>query len=166
MAPMSPTGEASLRAPQEGDWPAVLELANASVASLPEAGTQEEWLQNRRGFDPRGGVQHHLVSVRGGVVLGYGAIESGAGPDPSSYRMYVVTRPELYATVGEQLYQALIGALRQRGATEAWLIEYVGDRAALPFVLERGFREHRRMTLPDGREAVVVSRSLASVGAP
>lgn len=165
LAAMAPTSELTgltTRAPSETDWPAVLALANASVAALPHVGPQEEWLGKRRGFDAATGAQHHLVAVRDGVVEGYGSTESGAGSGPSSYRMYLVTRPEHYASVGQVLYEALSAGLQERGATEAWLIEHVGDRAVVPFVLERGFREARRMRLPEGTEALVLTKSLGS----
>jgi hypothetical protein len=160
---MPPTSELAVlttRAPSETDWPAVLALANASVAALPHVGTQEEWLGNRRGFDAATGARHHLVPVRDGVVEGYGSIESGAGPGPHSYRMYLVTRPEHYPSVGQVLCEALSARLQERGATEAWLIEHVGDRAVVSFALERGFREARRMRLQEGTEALVLTKSL------
>ena len=37
-------------------------IANASVADVPGAGTQEEWLENRRRFTRPQGEQHHATA--------------------------------------------------------------------------------------------------------
>ena len=40
-----------VRAPQADDWNRILDVANASVGDVPNAGPQDKWLGNRRDFD-------------------------------------------------------------------------------------------------------------------
>ena len=44
-----------LRVVRDDDWPAILAVANRSVAGVAGAGPQDEWLRNRQRFDPAGG---------------------------------------------------------------------------------------------------------------
>ena len=41
---------------EDGDWPAILEVANASFGFTDPLVTQEEWLHDRRGFDTSAGM--------------------------------------------------------------------------------------------------------------
>ncbi|MGB8412192.1 MAG: hypothetical protein WCE23_05140 [Candidatus Binatus sp.] len=62
--------EVTLRAPGDDDWPAILDLAELSLAELPNAPSQHEWLNNRRSFTPSDGVQQHFVATSGERIVG------------------------------------------------------------------------------------------------
>ena len=40
----------TLREPTATDWPGILQLASASLADMPMAPPQDEWLANRRAY--------------------------------------------------------------------------------------------------------------------
>jgi hypothetical protein len=148
----------TIRDVHERDWPEILEVANASVAHLPGAGTQEEWHANRRHFDASQGTQQHYVAEDPETlaVVGYGGVE--ATPE---YRLFLVTRPEQLPTVGELLYERAIGVLADTGAERVWLREYSADRALLSFAKAHGFGDERRFALPDGQQASTLVKSLS-----
>lgn len=154
--------EPTLRAPKEGDWSAILTLAQHSVAAVEGAGDQEEWLGNRMHFDASRGVQRHFVAEHSGRIAGYASLESGSGSSPSSYRIFVVTQPANYDALGEVLYERLCRELAALRATEAWMVEYASDSVVVPFARARGFEEVRRFRLPEGLEAVVLSKQLGT----
>ncbi len=62
--------EVMLRAPGDDDWPAILDLAELSLAELQNAPSQHEWLNNRRSFTPSDGVQQHFVATSGERIVG------------------------------------------------------------------------------------------------
>ena len=155
---MSPA-PAFLRRVRDSDWPAILEIANASVAHIPEAGTQEEWHHNRRYFDPAYGAQQQFVAVdeESDAILGYGAIESSP-----EFRVFVVTLPESIPTVGELLYERALTLLGEAGAERVWFTEYATDSALLTFARSHGFRDARSFTLSDGAEAMTLVKPLTA----
>jgi hypothetical protein len=148
---------ASLRDVRESDWPAILDLANASVAHVPGATDQEEWLENRRHFDTAQGSQQHFVAEEAGsgAIVGYGAIESRP-----EFRLFVVTLPERLPTVGELLYERALALLREAGAERVWFTELDADRTLLSFAKAHGFGDPRRFALPDGSLATTLVKTL------
>jgi L-amino acid N-acyltransferase YncA len=151
-----------MREPREADWPAILGLANRSVAGVPGAGSRDAWAESRRRFDRSAGIQRQLVAVdeSTGEVVGYGALERRSGDPPDGYRLFVVTAPEQLGRIGELLYRNLVALLRELGARSAWFAEHAADRAFLEFARTRGFREKERRKLEDGAEQAVLSLSL------
>lgn len=150
----------AFRPPLERDWPAILDVANRSVAGVPGAGTQEEWLQNRRSF-PGQGYQYHVVLADGDDVLGYGAVERAEGGSPGAYRLFVVTLPGRLEDIGLQIHAHLHQKLSELGAVGAWFVEYAEDRVLTSFLRGLGYREIRRFRLESGAEAIVLSMALA-----
>lgn len=139
------------RAPDEADWPSILALANESVAGVPGAGPQDEWLGNRRSFDS---LRHQLVVHASGSLVGYGAAESR---DSGSFRLFIVCAPAARETVGAHLYAALESWLQTQGATDVWFQEYATDTELIAFARRRGFSERRRFEY-DGTEIVVLGK--------
>jgi hypothetical protein len=146
-----------LRDVRDADWPAILEVANGSVAHLSGAPTQEEWLHNRRHFDAGHGSQRHYVAEdpETGAVVGYGAVESGP-----EFRLFVVTLPEQLPTVGELLYERALALLGESGAARVWFTEYADDRFLLAFARAHGFGDARNFSLPDGAMATTLVKRL------
>jgi hypothetical protein len=144
---MRPVGDA--------DWPALLKLANQSVAHVPGAGSQEAWNENRRQFDTATGVQRQFVAEhpQTGALLGYLAVESNL---PGEFRLFLVIPTNRLSALGELLYARGVGLLRALGARRVWLTEYAGDEPLLAFVHARGFTEFRRFVLPEGPQAVTL----------
>jgi hypothetical protein len=151
-------GAALLRDVRGEDWPAILEVANASVAHLASAGTQEEWLHNRRHFDSAQGTQHQYVAEDpvSGAVLGYGAIESSP-----EFRLFVVTLPEYLPTVGELLYERALALLAESSAVRVWFTEYADDRTLVSFARAHGFGDARNFSLPNGAAATTLVKQLS-----
>jgi N-acetylglutamate synthase-like GNAT family acetyltransferase len=152
-----------LRAPRESDWPAILELANRSVAAVPGAGPQEAWLANRRSFPRSSRVQRQWVAddVATGEVVGYAALESEAD-DPASFRLFVVTDPSRRAALGGRLLHRALSELGKLEARQAFFIEYARDTEFLVFLSRHGFARKDQLELPEGGTAVVLTRSLAA----
>lgn len=153
--------EFSLREPTEDDWGAILQVANRSVAYVPGAGLQDEWLHNRRNFDHGRGTQRHFVAESDSVLQGYVAVESGAGPHGRSFRLFVVAAPEHRAAIAPQLFAKAFAVLEELGATDAWFIEYAADEPFLTLIRQQGFTETRRFALPSGTLCVVLTKMLA-----
>ena len=149
-----------LRSVRDDDWDGILALATASVAHVPEAGSQEEWHRNRRQFDERAHVRRQFVAVppEDGSLLGYGAVESQTARD---FRLFVVTRPNHLATVGALLYDRAMRSLYDLGARGAWCTEYARDEPLLEFFRARDFREVRRFPVAPGVDAVTLAKKCA-----
>ena len=144
-----------LRPIREADWPAILDLANQSVAHIPSAGSQEAWHDNRRHFDAKTGTQRQVVAEdpQSGALLGYGAVESTL---EGEFRLFLVTPPGYLSSVGELLYRRGVELLRDLGARRVWFTEYAADEPLLSFACAHGFQEFRRFVLPEGPEAVTL----------
>ena len=149
-----------LRVPREDDWPAIIELANLSVADVP-GGPQDDWLANRRDFAQRPGVQRHWVAQEAGVpgIASYFSVETR--PEYAGARIFVVTDPSAREDLGAQLLTHAIDVARQLEITSVWLIEYAADHEFVSFLGRHGFEETRRFALEDGREVVVLAMSLS-----
>jgi GNAT superfamily N-acetyltransferase len=147
-----------LRTPEEDDWPALLDLANRSVAGVAGATTQEQWVANRRSFAEVPGVQKHWVAADAatGEITGYVGVEFRS-QDESGARLFVVVEPSQRDDVGARLLTHALDVARREGAADVWLIEYGGDDAFLAFLRAHGFSETRRFALADGAEACVMS---------
>lgn len=150
----------SFREPTEDDWASILELANRSVAYVPGAGLQDEWLRNRRSFDHTRGVQRHFIAESDSTLQGYVGVESGAGAHHRSFRLFVVMAPEQRATIASHLFAKAFSVLAALGATQAWFIEFATDEPFLDLIRRHGFAETRRFALPSGTECVVLSKAL------
>jgi hypothetical protein len=137
--------ETTLRAPTNDDWPAILALAELSLSELPNAPSQDEWLNNRRSFSPSDGVQPHFVATSRGCIVGYGCIEhrnkttSGTEPADGVYRLFVVVAPSERRTIGNRLLAKLRECLIDLGARRAWVVEYEADAGFLAYLDEMGF---------------------------
>jgi hypothetical protein len=141
-----------LAPPDDADWPAILELANAA---LPwDTSGNQEWLANRRGFS--GQRRHYLArETPSGPPLAYGAIEEG--PEPGLYRVFIVMAPaRLHSPIATHLYEQLAADLAALHARGAWVREYARDTPILDFFGELGFVAANRFTLPDHEEMVVL----------
>ena len=144
-------------APREPHWPEVLEIASRSVAHLPGAAKQDEWLQNRRTFSQRGD-QIHFVALENGRVVGYGAIEGEAPSPTGEYRVFIVVDPDQRDTIGSAIYSRLEELLEDREATGSRFVEYAQDIRFIEFICARGYVESRRFPLASGVEAIVLSK--------
>jgi N-acetylglutamate synthase-like GNAT family acetyltransferase len=147
-----------IREPHETDWPAILAVANESVARIPGAGPQDEWLRNRRSFDLARGVQQQLIAEASGSPVGYAALESRDPAKPRSFRLFVVCAPQLLETVGEHLYAELQSRLRKLGATDVWFQEYASDAEFIAFARRRGFSKRGCFAF-QGTEIIVLAKS-------
>jgi hypothetical protein len=147
----------TIRELDESDWPAVLAVANESVACVPGAGPQDEWLRNRRSFDIGRGVQHQVVAQAAGSTVGYAALESRDPATPLCFRLFVVCAPRLLETVGELLYAELQSRLRTLGATEARFQEYASGVELIAFAKAKGFSEAARFVY-QGTDLIVLTK--------
>jgi hypothetical protein len=148
-----------LRTPNDADWPEIFGIANRSVADVPGAGDQADWLTNRRSFASHGSQAHFVVDERGQVV-GYGALEHDAATPAGHYRLFVVVDPDQLDSLGDVILRRLGELLDECGAVGSWFVEYADDRRLVPFIKARGYVESRRFALPSGLQAVVLTKSL------
>ncbi len=154
------TMQIKLRKAVETDWPAILEVANASVPESPRE--NQQWLSNRMRFDQTGYTRRHYVALDAatGKVIGYGAVEGGQ--ETGRYRLFIVMPPDRLTTdAGDLLYNQLIADLSALRASSIWAREAARDTALLSFLSQHGFQETSRFPLPDGGvEVVVMERKL------
>jgi GNAT superfamily N-acetyltransferase len=151
----------TIEAPLDDDWPAILDIANASLEGVPDYSPQDDWLSSRRAFVDEGGVQRHFI-VRepgSGRPLGYGAVERAVAAPAGAFRVFVVTALHDRATIGSALFDRALEELRDLGAKSAWFREYASDTHFLSFVRDRGFEESRRFDWR-GTELVIMERDL------
>ena len=147
-----------LRAVRDADWPSILAIANQSVADVRGAGTQEEWLGNRKKFDDTKGLREHFVAEESGEIVGYGSIESAA--NAGEFRMFIVTAPKNLSSVGDLLYRYASEALSKAGARLVRLREYANDRTLREFAEARGFVERERFYIEDAIEIITLIKHL------
>jgi hypothetical protein len=150
-----------IREPDGTDWPAILALANESVARIPGTGPQDEWLRNRRSFDLSKGLQQQLIADASGYPVGYAALEARDPGKPRSFRLFVVCAPQVLETVGEHPYVELQSRLRKLGAADVWFQEYASDAELIAFARRRGFSERSRF-VSQGAEIIVLVKSLVT----
>jgi len=148
------------RKPRKEDWPIILGIANASVADVEGAGTQEEWLQNRQTFT-RNGIQHHFVCEESGQLVGYGSAEHAPDAPDDSYRLFVVTLPGRLNSTGEAIFDELESFLAGALAKRSWFVEYVDDLSLTGFIQDHDYNETKRFNLDSGVEVAVYARDKA-----
>jgi Acetyltransferase (GNAT) family len=154
--------EITLGAPTDDDWPAILALAESSLSELPNAPSQDDWLNNRRSFSPSDGIQQHFVATAGDRVVGYACIEhrvktnSATDPADGVCRLFVVVAPSERRTLGNRLLAKLRECLIDLSARRAWLAEYAADAGFLAYLEEMGFVRSKTFTL-DGSAVVEMS---------
>ena len=152
--------EITLRTPTNDDWPAILALAELSLSELPNAPSQDEWLNNRKSFTPSDGIQRHFVATSDERVVGYGCIEhrnqaiDGKKTADSVYRLFVVVAPSERRTLGSYLLAKLRECLIDLGARRAWVVEYEADAGFLSYLEEMGFVRFANFKLNDGTPVV------------
>jgi len=142
-----------LRVPREEDWPAILELAHRSLAEMPDAPRQDEWMRNRRSFAASGGIQEHFVAVSEEGIVGYVAIERRNRTLEGLYRLFMVIEPASRSTVGTNLFVELRERLIRLGAHQAWMMEFEADAGFIAYLNGMGFVRTKTVDL-DGRIAV------------
>jgi hypothetical protein len=134
--------EITLRTPADDDWPAILALAELSLSELPNAPSQQEWLNNRRSFTPSDGIQQHFVATSGERIVGYACIEhrnktpGGGKSADGAYRLFIVVAPSTRTTLGTRLLAKLRECLIDLGARRAWVVEYEADAGFLAYLEE------------------------------
>ena len=145
---------------RDGEWSAIMTLAEASLAKMTMAPSQKEWLDNRRSFAESGGVQHQLVATLGKRIVGYASAEhppawmrdkEGAA---GQYRLFMVVEPDSRATLGRRLLERLREFLTDHGARRAWFQEYEADAGLIAFLEERGFARASAFQIEDGTRIV------------
>jgi N-acetylglutamate synthase-like GNAT family acetyltransferase len=152
-----------LREPANDDWPAILTLAELSLAELPVIPSQQEWLNNRRSFTSSDGIQQHFVATSGEHIVGYACIEHrnetkhGTKPADGVYRLFVVVAPSARRTLGTQLLAKLRESLVDLGARRAWVVEYEADAGFLAYLEQMGFVRLTTFKLDDGTPVVELS---------
>jgi hypothetical protein len=140
-----------LRHPTQADWSAIAALADQSVAHIPEAPRQSEWVGNRQAFR---GMRCHYV-VHDETLLAYGSFEQAADEGDGAARLFLVVdwRTE-HAIPAAQL---LLEQLRKDAATLAlgklWVREYALDRPFLDFLMGNDF--HVTQTYERGGQRIV-----------
>lgn len=139
----------TLREPSSADWPRILELANASLAEIPNAPRQDEWLANRRAY-LQGGKRHHVVALEGGRVVGYAAAEHAIHALPGEFRIFVVVPPSARETLGTYLLRELRRFLLTANAATIRMLEYEADSAFIAFLQARGFVHRKTFAMADG----------------
>jgi N-acetylglutamate synthase-like GNAT family acetyltransferase len=142
-----------LRAPREDDWPAILKLAELSLAEFPAAPRQAEWMRNRKSFSPSDGVQQHFVATSEKRVVGYACIERRNQAADGWWRLFVVVEPSDRATFGTILLARLRECLISIGARHAWVMEFEADARFISFLEEKGFSKSKTLSV-DGSAAV------------
>jgi Acetyltransferase (GNAT) family len=152
-----------LRVPTNDDWPAILALAELSLSELPNAPSQQKWLNNRRSFTRSDGVQQHFVAASGDRIVGYACIEhrnktaNGMKSADGVYRLFVVVGPSERTTLGTRLLAKLRESLLGLGASRAWMVEYEADAGFISYLEQKGFVRLHNFQLGDGSPVVELS---------
>jgi len=146
--------EVTLRPPADDDWPAILALAELSLAELPNAPSQQEWLNNRRSFTPSDGIQRHFVATSADRIVGYACIEHRIKTAPGVYRLFVVVPPSARTTIGTRLLTKLRENLIEVGVRRARVLEYEADAGFISFLEGMGFARSSNFKLDDGTPVV------------
>jgi hypothetical protein len=155
--------EFSIRMLCEDDWPAILNLANQSHLEIPDASSQQEWLENRRSYSPSEGIQRHLVATSGDRIVGYACIEHrdnfkihppAINAPHGEYRLFVVVAASDRSTLGTRLLKQLGRQLIELAALRAWTTEYEADAHFVSYLERMRFVRQTSFRLPDGTTAV------------
>jgi N-acetylglutamate synthase-like GNAT family acetyltransferase len=142
--------ELTLRAPTDDDWPAILILAEQSLAELPNAPSQQEWLNNRKSFSASDGIQQHFVAISSERIVGYAGAERRNEFAKGGYRLFVVVAPSARSTLGTMLLAKLRECLISLGARRAWFQEDEAQKQFISYLEEHGFVQVERFRLDDG----------------
>jgi N-acetylglutamate synthase-like GNAT family acetyltransferase len=149
--------EILFRAPRTDDWPAILSLAELSLAETPIVPSQLEWLNNRKSFSPSDGIQQHFVGTSSDRIVGYACIEHLDKTDDGEYRLWVVVAPGARATLGTTLLASLRERLLSVGARRARMAEYEADVGFISYLETMGFARLNSFKLEDGNPVVELS---------
>ena len=147
-------GEITYRPPRDDDWPAILKLAELSLAEMPIAPSQHEWQRNRRSFTRAEGFQEHFVATQDERIVGYACVERRISAVDGGYRLFVVVEPPARASLGTVLLAKLRDRLIGLGARYAWFVEYEADTRFLSYLEAMGFVRVRSFRLDDGSPVV------------
>ncbi len=147
-------GEITFRVPRDDDWPAILNLAELSLAELPIAPRQNEWLHNRRSFSQSDGFQQHFVATVGERIVGYAGAEHRSKAADGVYRLFVVVEPSARATLGTMLLARLRECLITLGARKAWFLELEADARFISYLEQMGFVRVKSSSLDHGMPLV------------
>lgn len=149
--------QVTLRALEDDDWPAILDLAERSLREVAIAPSQRGWMENRRSFSASDGIQQHFVAISGERIVGYACLEHRNNRPDGEYRLFVVVEPTARATLGTELLARLRECLIRLDARQAWLTEYAADAGFLSYLEEMGFVRTARFNLDDGTAVVKVT---------
>ena len=152
LAKYSADPEPRFRPLREDDWPAILDLANRSLAEMPDALDQREWMENRRSFAD--GVPRHFIATSRERIIGYACIERRNTATDGWYRLFVVVEPSARATLGRLLFGKLRERLISLDARHAWMMEFEADVGFIAYLEGIGFVKGRTIDLGDGNRAV------------
>jgi acetyltransferase (GNAT) family protein len=144
----------TIRAPRIDDWPAILDLAHLSLSEMPNAPSQQEWLDNRRSFSDSDGIQTHFVAFSSEQITGYACVERRNNAANGVYRLFVVVAPSARATLGTHLLARLRECLIDLGACRASMVEYEADAGFISYLEAMGFARDARFKLEDGSQVV------------
>ena len=149
--------EIVFRSPRNDDWPAILELAELSLAELPDAPSQLEWLNNRKSFSTSDGIQQHFVATSAERIVGYACIEHRDKTAAGEFRLWMVVAPPARKSLGTTLLAKLRECLLSVDARRARLVEYEADGAFISYLEAIGFVRRNSFNLDDGTRAVELS---------
>jgi len=144
------------RSLEPDDWPRVKELADMSVADVPGAGPQDDWLTNRKQFTTLG-EQQHFVCVDDDRIVGYGSLERATDAPAGHCRMFLVTAPEHLDSVGPFIFEELQELASRRNISRSCFVEN-SEHPLLDFLRKRGYRDCGTIALESDVSATVVER--------
>lgn len=150
-----------MRAAEESDWPAILQMADQALPhSKPE---NKAWLHRRQTFNIERFLRRHYIaeSEENGQVLAYGCIEEG--PEAEKFRVFVVMAPDRLASLGQKVYDRLLEDLREVQAQSLWVREEADD-PVLGLFRQQGFQQTAQFQIPNGREIVVLEMPFNTTG--
>jgi len=144
----------TIRSVRDADWPALLALAEKSVAEMPSAPSQREWASNRRSFPTANGVQRQFIATADGQVVGYAGLEHRGQWMEDDYRLFVVVVPSDRDSLGIRLLALLRSELLQLQARRAWFLEYESLTQFNSWLESQGFMRVESFNLGDGTSVV------------
>ena len=145
-----------LRPPEDGDWRSIAVLADAAIAHVEGAPSQQGWVANRRTPDSE---QVHCVALEGQTVVGYAAVERRSSEPEGAYRIFIVTSWPDCPDVADELYTFVQQELDRVGAEMAWLREFADDRLLIGFFRRHGFEVRERYDY-EGQSLVTIAKKL------
>jgi GNAT superfamily N-acetyltransferase len=135
--------EPALRPATDGDWDAILAVANEALPQAPDGNAG--WLDARKRF---AGHRTHYVAESDADIFAYGGIEY---TDGARWRLFVVMSPaHLGAGLGDRMLDQLSRDASELGAATLWMREQADDTPVVSFARARGFTETQRFVVRDG----------------